>query len=92
MGVALQRLCRHNASMTVKITIRDVPEEMRDELASRASEQGQSLQKYLMGELERILSRPSVAEWVREVREWKKTQELDIPVSAILEARDTDRG
>ena len=92
MGVALWMTCRHNAGMTVKITIRDVPEEMRDELAFRASEQGQSLQKYLMGELERIVSLPSVADWTREVRGWKETQGIDVSVSAILEARDADRG
>ena len=77
--------------MAVKITIRDVPEEMRDELASRASEQGQSLQKYLMGELQRILSRPSKAEWIRELREWKKGHGVRLTVSEILEARDADR-
>ena len=85
-------MCRHTASMTVKITIRDVPEEMRDQLAVRASEQGQSMQAYLLGELERIVSRPSNAEWLRELREWKKGHGIDVPTSEILAARDADRG
>ena len=89
--VELYGICRHNAGMVVKITIRDVPEEMRDELASRASEQGQSLQKYLMGELERILSRPSSAEWLKRVEARKRASGVRIPVSVILEAKDADK-
>ena len=77
--------------MPVQITIRNVPEEVRDVLAARASLQRQSMQEFLRGELERIASRPSAAEWVREVREWKKTHGIDVPVSAILNARDADR-
>ena len=84
-------VCRHNASMTVKITIRDVPEEMRDQLAVRASEQGQSMQKYLMGELQRILSRPSAAEWFNRVDARKKASGVRLPVSVILEAKDADK-
>ena len=84
-------MCHHNAGMAVKITIRDVPEEMRDQLASRASEQGQSLQKYLMGELQRILSRPSAAEWFKRVDSRKKASGVRIPVSVILEAKDADK-
>ena len=87
----MSRICRHNASMAVKITIRDVPEEMRDELASRASEQGQSLQKYLMGELQRILSRPSATEWFKRVDARKKASGVRLPVSVILEAKDADK-
>ena len=84
-------VCRHNAGMTVKITIRDVPEEMRDELAFRASERGQSLQKYLMGELERIVSRPSPTEWLKRVDARKEASGVRLPVSVILKARDTDK-
>ena len=77
--------------MPVQITIRNVSEEVRDVLAARASLQRQSMQEFLRGELERIASRPSATEWVREVREWKKTHGIDVPVSAILNARDADR-
>ena len=77
--------------MAVKITIRDVPEEMRDELASRAAEQGQSLQKFLMRELERILSCPSADEWFRRVEARKRASGVRIPVSVILDAKDADK-
>ena len=52
---------------------------------------GSQCRSFYRGELERIASRPSAAEWVREVREWKKTHGIDVPVSAILNARDADR-
>lgn len=84
-------MCRHNAGMAVKITIRDISEEVRDKLAARASEHRQSMQAYLRGELERLASLQSNAEWVRELREWKKEHEIDVPVSAILEAKDADK-
>ena len=77
--------------MPVTITIRGVPEETRDKLKQLAVNQGLSLQKFLQGELCRIVSHPSSAEWVREVSEWKQRHGVDVPVSAILEAKDADR-
>lgn len=77
--------------MTVQITIRGVPESVRDELASRAALQRQSMQEFLRGELERIASRPSVDEWVREIRERKAAYRTNVPTPAILAARDADR-
>ncbi len=63
--------CMQNAGMAIQITIRNVPEEVRDELASRAALQHQSMQEYLRGELERIASRPSLDTWLNSVRERK---------------------
>lgn len=77
--------------MAVQITIRGVPEAVRDELAVRAALQRQSMQEFLRGELERIASRPSVDEWVREIRERKAAYGTQVPTSAILAARDADR-
>ncbi|MEX5633546.1 FitA-like ribbon-helix-helix domain-containing protein [Parafrankia sp. FMc2] len=39
--------------MTVAVTIRDVPEDVRDALAQYARQQGQSLQAFLLGVLTR---------------------------------------
>lgn len=77
--------------MAVQITIRGVPESVRDELASRAALQRQSMQEFLRGELERIASRPSVDEWVKEIRERKAAYRTQVRTSAILAARDADR-
>ncbi len=57
--------------MAVQITIGGVHDAVRDELAVRAALQRQSMPEILRGEFERIASRPSVDQWVREVRERK---------------------
>jgi plasmid stability protein len=77
--------------MPVQITIRGVPEEVRDRLAVRAALQRQSMQEFLRGELERIASRPSVEMWLQRVRERKTADETRVPSSDILSARDQDR-
>ena len=77
--------------MPVQITIRGVPEEVRDELASRAALQRQSMQEFLRGELERIASKPSINSWLQGVRERKEAAETRIPPSNILRARSADR-
>ena len=77
--------------MPVQITIRGVPEEVRDELAIRAALKRQSMQEFLRGELERIASRPSIDAWLERVREHKAMQETRVLPSDILRARDQDR-
>ena len=77
--------------MPVQITIRGVPDEVRDELAVRAALQRQSMQEFLRGELERIVSRPSVAAWLQAVRDRKAVAETRVQPSRILRARDADR-
>ena len=77
--------------MSVQITIRDVPDKVRNELASRAARQRQSMQEFLLGELERIASRPSIADWLLSVRERKAVYGTRVPPDTILSARDADR-
>ena len=77
--------------MPVQITIRGVPEEVRDELASRAALQRQSMQEFLRGELERIASKPSINAWLQGVRQRKEAAGTRIPPSSILRARNADR-
>ena len=77
--------------MSVQITIRGVPEEVRDELAARAASQRQSMQEFLRCELERIASRPSLYAWLRQVRERKEAAQTRVRPASILRARDADR-
>ncbi|MCY4512022.1 MAG: hypothetical protein OXG35_34410 [Acidobacteria bacterium] len=77
--------------MPVQITIREVPEAVRDALAVRAARQRQSMQGFLRGELERIASRPSAREWLQRVRDRKAVTGTRIGTSSILQARDADR-
>ena len=77
--------------MVVQITIRNIPEEVRDTLAVRAAQQRQSMQGFLLSELERIASRPSVGEVLRDIRERKAARGGRVSPASILEARYADR-
>lgn len=77
--------------MTIQITIRDVPERVRDELAARAASQGQSMQEFLRAELERIASRPSVKTWMEQVRRRKRATQTRVTADEILACRDAGR-
>ena len=71
-ALAQRSLRWHSACMAIQITIRDVPEKVRDELAARAALQGKSMQEFLRSELERLAARPSIEAWLDEVRKKKK--------------------
>ena len=77
--------------MPVQITIRNVPEDVSDELKRRAALKGQTLQGFLLSEFEKMTSKPTIGEWLENVREWQDKSGVNVPVSAILEARDADR-
>lgn len=77
--------------MGVQITIREVPEEVRDELASRAKRERKSMQEYLREQLERLAARPSMSDWVERVRERKRAAGTRVPPSRILAHRNADR-
>jgi antitoxin FitA len=51
--LAMTAVCIHNAAMAVVLTIRDVPEQVRDLLSQEARERGQSLQAFLLSVLKR---------------------------------------
>ena len=77
--------------MTARITIRNVPDEVRDELAARAASRRQSMQEFLRGELERIAARPAIDELLRDIRAGKAAAPTRIEPEVILRARDADR-
>ena len=78
--------------MTVQITIRNVPEEMRDELALRAAQNRQSMQAFMLSELERILSRPSNEELMKLAAERAATFGSRMGSDKIVEMIREDRG
>ncbi len=77
--------------MSVQITRRNVPDEVRDELAARAARESKSMQEYLRGELERLAARPSIQQWLDRVRERKRDAQTRVSPEEILEHRDADR-
>jgi antitoxin FitA len=83
--------CCHYAGMSVNITIRDVPEKVRDELAARAASQGRSMQEFLQVTLERLAARPTADNWLQQVRRRKRATQVNVTAQQILKIRDADR-
>lgn len=77
--------------MPVQITIRDVPEKVRDELAARAALERKSMQEYLRAELQRLAARPSLDAWLEQVRKRKRASQTRVSSRRILKERDADR-
>jgi antitoxin FitA len=75
----------------VALTIRNVPDEVRDELAARAARSGRSLQEYLAAALTELATRPSVEDVLARARERVMTTGSRVSVEDILSARDADR-
>jgi plasmid stability protein len=73
------------------ITVRDVPEETRSELAARAARSGRSLQEYLRTHLVELADRPDPADLMARVRERTARTKTSLPADKILEYRDADR-
>jgi antitoxin FitA len=73
------------------ITIRDVPEETRDELAARAAATGRSLQEYLRRELIQLAMRPDNEVVLARIAERKRRTGSSLTIREILELRDADR-
>ena len=77
--------------MSTAITVRDVPDETKEELAARAARSGRSLQEYLRMRLIELADKPDAGELVARIRERKSTTRSHISVERILEYRDRDR-
>lgn len=78
-------------AMSVSITVRDVPDEVRDELAARAARAGMSLQEYLRGMLIESTGRLPVADVIARARARVNATGARVSAEAILAARDSDR-
>jgi plasmid stability protein len=77
--------------MATNVTIRDVPDEVRDELAARAALSGRSLQEHLRAELIELARRPSAAVLLARVRARKSSTQTRLSTEQILKQRDRDR-
>ena len=73
------------------ITVRDVPEETRDELAARAARSGRSLQEYLRAQLIELARRPDPGALVARIRDRKARTGSRVSPERILAHRDAER-
>ena len=77
--------------MATSITIRNVPEEVRNELAARAAYAHRSLQEHLLAELIALAQRPSSEALLARIREQKAQKRTRLSAKKILSYRDKDR-
>ena len=77
--------------MPVSITVRDVPDDVRDELAMRAARSGRSLQEYLKNQLVDLARKPDIDSWLTLVRHRKAATGSTLSVDEIVESLDADR-
>jgi plasmid stability protein len=73
------------------ITVRDVPDETRDELAARAARSGRSLQEYLRKELIELAARPEPEVLAARVADRKRRTGSELPADRILDHLDAGR-
>lgn len=77
--------------MPASMTIRDVPDDVRDELAARARRSGRSLQEYVRAELTDLARRPDPETLIARIRERKRRTGSTLSADEILRYRDAAR-
>lgn len=77
--------------MPVAITVRHVPESVRDRLAARAAGSGRSLQEYLLQHLVEVASQPTVEEVVAAARARVRATGTVLDPGSLVADRDADR-
>lgn len=89
MSVAQRQQSQKNACMA-SITIRDVPEATRNELAARAARSGRSMQEYLRNQLVRLAEQPEPEEVLARIRRRKAATGAGPTTEDILAHKDVD--
>jgi plasmid stability protein len=75
------------------ILIRDVPDDVRAELAARAARKGQSMQEFLKQTLIELTAKPDIETWLERVRAYQaKPAFRGMSDEEILEAIREGRG
>ncbi len=73
-------------AMAKSITVRNVPDQTRNELAARAAKNGRSLQEYLRRELIAMAENPDMETVLARIRERKNTSRVRLPAEEIVAA------
>ena len=77
--------------MSTAITVRDVPDDTKEELASRAARSGRSLQEYLRLQLIQLAAAPDASDLIARIRQRKAATGGRLSAQKILDYRDRDR-
>lgn len=74
--------------MSKMIQIRDVPEQVHSTLKARAAREGMSLSDFIKKELERIVERPTMREWLENARQTRPIPHKRSAAQAVRELRE----
>lgn len=77
--------------MPTSITIRNVPDRTRNELAARAARSGRSLQEYVRRELIALADKPDMEALLARIERRKEVCQTTLSAEDILAYRDEDR-
>lgn len=75
--------------MTVAITIRNVPDDVRNELAARAAARGWSLQEFMLAELVELSKRPDRQALVAQIE--RRLDGTKLTASLLTGLLDSER-
>ena len=75
--------------MPVAITIRNVPDHVRNELASRAAAQGWSLQEFLLQHLVELTKRPDRLALLAQIE--RRLDGTTLSVGQLIDVSDAER-
>lgn len=79
-----------NAGMKA-ITIRNVPDDVRDSLAKQAAQAGRSMQEHLLAELTQLAERPSMVDLMARIRSRKEATGSLLAAETVAEYRAADK-
>jgi plasmid stability protein len=74
--------------MSKMIQVRDVPEHVHGTLKSRAAREGMSLSDFIKRELERVVERPTMQEWLELTQRAKPIPAKIAAARVMREVRD----
>jgi len=80
--------CAHAVRMSVMVQIRNVPDSIHRILKSRAALKGMSLSDYLLEEMRKIVSQPTIEELSRRLNEREPVVLKESAADAVRAERD----
>jgi hypothetical protein len=81
--------CLYAESVSKMIQLRDVPEQVHSTLKARAAREGMSLSDFIKRELERIVERPTMREWLERTQRAKPIPTKRSAAQIVRELRDS---
>ena len=81
--------CLYAEDMSKMIQVRDVPEQVHSILKARAAHDGMSLSDFIKRELERVVERPTMREWLARTAQARPIAAKRSAAQVVRELRDS---